>query len=166
MSLRTCIHLAGSLLALSACTPKHADPDEQQPAPAPAPAGPAVDYGPAPPPSYLPRQTLRPGDRDLGRAPVSLTASDGTGLRLVSLTARAVVQEPLAFTELRLVFANPTDRTIEGRFEIDMPQHAAISRFSMKVHGAWQEGAACVTTTWPSPASHRPARCRRRRSVA
>jgi hypothetical protein len=140
MSLRTCIHLAGSLLALSACTPKHADPDEQQPAPAPAPAGPAVDYGPAPPPSYLPRQTLRPGDRDLGRAPVSLTASDGTGLRLVSLTARAVVQEPLAFTELRLVFANPTDRTIEGRFEIDMPQHAAISRFSMKVHGAWQEG--------------------------
>ena len=80
----------------------------------------------------MPRQTLRPGDRDAGRAPVSLTASDGTGLKLVSLRARAVVEEPLAFTELHLVFENP--------FEIDMPPGAAISRFSMKVHGAWQEG--------------------------
>ena len=137
MSLRTCLSVAGSLLALSACTSNPVVVADDQP---PAPLQPAVDYGPAPAPSYLPRQTLRPGDRDLGRAPVSLTASDGTGLTLVSLTARAVVQEPLAFTELRLEFENPTDRTIEGRFEIDMPANAAISRFSMKVHGSWQEG--------------------------
>ncbi|HEY0138493.1 MAG TPA: VIT domain-containing protein, partial [Nannocystis sp.] len=136
MSLRTCSHLAGGLLWV-ACTPTHITEDQQ---PAPSPATPEVDQGPAPAPIFLPRQTLRPGDRDAGRAPVSLTASDGTGLRLVSLKARAVVEEPLAFTELHLVFENPNDRTIEGRFEIDMPPGAAISRFSMKVHGQWQEG--------------------------
>src|SRR5690606_4223782 len=74
------------------------------------------------------------------RAPVSLTASDGTGLRLVSFKARGVVEEPLAFTELHLVFENPNDRQIEGRFEIDMPPNAAISRFAMNIHGHWQEG--------------------------
>ncbi|HGG58053.1 MAG TPA: hypothetical protein ENK31_09690, partial [Nannocystis exedens] len=39
-----------------------------------------------------------------------------------------------------LTFENPSDRQIEGRFEIEMPPHAAISRFAMKVHGNWQEG--------------------------
>ena len=112
-----------------ACTPTHTTDSEQQLPPVSAPV---LDQGPAPAPTFLPRQTLRPGDRDAGRAPVSLTASDGTGLKLVSLRARAVVEEPLAFTELHLVFENPN--------EIDMPPGAAISRFSMKVHGAWQEG--------------------------
>ena len=58
----------------------------------------------------------------------------------MSLKARGVVEEPLAFTELHMVFENPTDRTIEGRFEINMPPEAAISRFAMKIAGAWQEG--------------------------
>ena len=88
----------------------------------------------------LPARPLKETQAAAFAVPMSLTASDGTGLKLVSLKARAVVEEPLAFTELHLVFENPTDRTIEGRFEIDMPVRAAISRFSMKVHGAWQEG--------------------------
>ncbi len=73
-------------------------------------------------------------------APMSLTASDGTGLRLASLTARAVVEGPLAFTELRLSFDNPEDRQLEGRFAITLPPGAALSRFSMKIGGRWQEG--------------------------
>ncbi len=137
MSLRTCSYLVGTAVLAAACTPTHPSDSGQPPPPADKPD---AEYGPAPAPSFIPRQTLRPGDRDAGRAPVSLTASDGTGLRLVSFKARAVVEEPLAFTELHLVFENPTDRTIEGRFEIDMPPSAAISRFSMKVHGAFQEG--------------------------
>ncbi|HEY0135618.1 MAG TPA: VIT and VWA domain-containing protein, partial [Nannocystis sp.] len=88
----------------------------------------------------LPPRPLRASKLATTPAPMSLTASDGTGLRLVSLKARAVVEEPLAFTELHLVFQNPTDRTIEGRFEITMPPHAAISRYAMKIEGAWQEG--------------------------
>ena len=88
----------------------------------------------------LPPRPLRQRSIDGTPSPMSLTASDGTGLKLISLKARAVVEEPLAFTELHLVFENPTDRTIEGRFEINMPPHAAISRYAMKINGQWQEG--------------------------
>jgi hypothetical protein len=72
-------------------------------------------------------------------APLSLTASDGTGLELVSMEARAVVEGPLAFTELHLTFKNPEPRQIEGRFAITLPQKAAISRLAMKLPGGWQE---------------------------
>ena len=72
-------------------------------------------------------------------APFSLTAQDGTGLELVSLTSRAVVEDPLAFTELKMVFRNPEDRQIEGRFEINLPTGAAISRFAMLIGDRWQE---------------------------
>jgi len=82
--------------------------------------------------------TAKVGDDSV--PPLSLTASDGSGLKLVSVKARAVVQEPLAFTELHLVFDNPNDRTIQGRFQIDLPPDAAISRFAMKIRDAWQEG--------------------------
>jgi hypothetical protein len=72
-------------------------------------------------------------------APFSLTAQDGTGLELISLTSRAVVEDPLAFTELKMVFRNPEDRQIEGRFEINLPPGAAISRFAMLIGDRWQE---------------------------
>ncbi|MFT3926171.1 MAG: VIT domain-containing protein [Myxococcales bacterium] len=73
-------------------------------------------------------------------APISLTASDGSGLVLASLSARAVIEEPLAFTELHLVFHNPEARQREGRFAITLPKAAAISRFAMRVGSEWQEG--------------------------
>ncbi len=71
--------------------------------------------------------------------PMQLTASDGTGLALVGLDARAVVDGPLAFTELHLTFANPTDRRIEGRFTITLPPGAATSRLAMRMGDKWQE---------------------------
>lgn len=73
-------------------------------------------------------------------APLSLTATDGSGLELVSMTAQVVVQDPLAFTELHLVFRNAEDRVREGRFRITLPPSAAISRFAMKIDARWQEG--------------------------
>jgi len=73
-------------------------------------------------------------------APLSLTASDGTGLELVSLSARAVIEDPLAFTELHLIFRNPEARVREGRFRITLPEGATVSRFAMLVGSAWQEG--------------------------
>ncbi len=72
--------------------------------------------------------------------PVSLTASDGTGLQLTKLHARAVIRGPIAFTELRLSFQNPRDRVIEGRFRMVLPQGASVSRFAMKQEERWQEG--------------------------
>ena len=74
-----------------------------------------------------------------GAAPFSLTTADGTGLQIKVLAARAVVQGPLAFTQLRLTFHNPQPRVLEGRFTVTMPQGAAISRFAMKIEGQWQE---------------------------
>src|SRR3954449_7776092 len=65
-------------------------------------------------------------------APFKLTASDGTGLVLAKLDARAVVDGPLAFTELRMVFDNPENRILEGRFQITLPSGATVSRFAMK----------------------------------
>jgi len=71
--------------------------------------------------------------------PMSLTTSDGTGLELVKLDARAVVEGPLAFTELHLRFRNPQDRVLEGRFAITLPSTAAISRLAMRTESGWQE---------------------------
>ncbi|HEY0555156.1 MAG TPA: VIT domain-containing protein, partial [Thermoanaerobaculia bacterium] len=73
-------------------------------------------------------------------APLSLTASDGTGLSLVALEANGVLEPPLAFTELHLTFDNPRDRVIEGQFRISLPPGAALSRFAMKSDAGWQEG--------------------------
>lgn len=72
-------------------------------------------------------------------APLGLTASDGTGLHLVALKAQAVLEGPLAFTELHLTFENPEDRVLEGRFQITLPDQAAISRLAMKIDDHWQE---------------------------
>ncbi|MFS8067768.1 MAG: AgmX/PglI C-terminal domain-containing protein, partial [Byssovorax sp.] len=72
--------------------------------------------------------------------PMSLTASDGTGLHLTALTARAVIEGPLSFTEMHLVFDNPEDRTIEGNFSITLPAGASLGRFAMKLGDVWQEG--------------------------
>jgi tetratricopeptide (TPR) repeat protein len=73
-------------------------------------------------------------------APVSLTGSDGSGLELISLSASAVIEDPLAFTELRLVFKNPEPRVREGRFRITLPSGATISRFAMRIGDRFQEG--------------------------
>lgn len=77
---------------------------------------------------------------EAGPPPVSLTASDGTGLQVMSLSAQAVIEDPVAFTELHLVFRNPEARTIEGRFEITLPEGATVSRFAMRNGDVFQEG--------------------------
>jgi hypothetical protein len=84
---------------------------------------------------HYPKQQAAP----VQQVPMSLTTSDGTGLKLVSLGARAVVQGPLAFSELHLRFHNPENRVREGRFSITLPDGAAVSRFAMKIGDRWQE---------------------------
>ncbi|MCW5867355.1 MAG: hypothetical protein KIS61_08810 [Candidatus Eremiobacteraeota bacterium] len=76
---------------------------------------------------------------ELARPPVHLTSSDGVGLRLTQYRAKVAVQGPLAFTELHLKFHNPQDRVLEGRFEITLPEGAALSRLAMKNEKGWQE---------------------------
>src|SRR5262249_19695446 len=71
--------------------------------------------------------------------PWSLTASDGSGLLLTRVDAKAVFEGPLAYTELHLYFHNPEDRRREGTFQITLPSHAAVSRFAMESDGQWME---------------------------
>jgi hypothetical protein len=72
--------------------------------------------------------------------PVSLTASDGSGLRLAELRASAVIEGPLAFTEVHFAFDNAEDRVREGTFHVVLPRGASLGRFAMKIGDAWQEG--------------------------
>src|SRR6185312_3614038 len=69
----------------------------------------------------------------------SLTASDGSGLQLVSVDAKAVIEGPLAFTELHLKFRNPEPRVREGTFSITLPARASVSRFAMVEGGVNKE---------------------------
>ncbi|WP_437275102.1 AgmX/PglI C-terminal domain-containing protein [Sorangium sp. So ce375] len=73
-------------------------------------------------------------------APIRLTAADGTGLRLVALTGRAVIEAPLALAELHLTFENPEDRELEGTFSVTLPRGASLGRLAMKIGDRWQEG--------------------------
>jgi hypothetical protein len=79
-------------------------------------------------------------ERPIDGPPVSLTASDGSGLTLAAMRASAVVEGPLAFTEIKLAFDNPENRVREGTFKIVLPQGASLGRFAMKINDAWQEG--------------------------
>jgi len=72
-------------------------------------------------------------------APWTLTASDGSGLVATRVEAKAVVQGPLAFTELHLYFANVESRIREGTFAITLPSGAAVNRFAMETNGQWME---------------------------
>ncbi|MFO0550094.1 MAG: VIT domain-containing protein [Polyangiaceae bacterium] len=71
--------------------------------------------------------------------PFQLTASDGSGLAIAEVSADVSIQDPVAVTQLKLVFENPEDRVIEGRFTINLPEGAALSRFAMRIDGRMQE---------------------------
>ena len=87
---------------------------------------------------HRPSAGAAPADA-LPAAPATLTASDGTGLRVRALRARGTLTGPLAFTELLFTFENPTDRRLEGRFELALPPGASVSRFAMKAGEDWKE---------------------------
>src|SRR5688572_17338498 len=93
--------------------------------------------GMVPMPAFAVSSTAMPMEQI--QAPWTLTASDGSGLMLTRVDAKAVFQGPLAFTELHLYFHNPEDRVREGQFAITLPPRAAVSRFAMENNGKWME---------------------------
>ncbi|MBX3234005.1 MAG: VWA domain-containing protein, partial [Labilithrix sp.] len=100
----------------------------------------AKDQGPNPEIAPIPLSDSSSKGITNAEVPIRLTASDGTGLKLVALKAEAAVEDPLALTELHLTFENPEPRVLEGTFRITLPQGASLSRFAMKVGETWQEG--------------------------
>lgn len=135
------------VLVLGACTRRSELP--LQPSPAPASPFDAIvrQFPYRNPPSEAKPGTLAqiaavPNSQDpSGRvpAPLALTTTDGAGLEVTRFEARVIVDSMLAFTELRLSFLNPEARVREGRFTLQLPSGAAISRLAMKVDGVWQE---------------------------
>jgi hypothetical protein len=73
----------------------------------------------------VPRGTTR--EASPGAPPIQLTASDGTGLQLVSLEARVAIAGPLALTELTMGFENPEERWLEVRLEDVMRRDPKIA---------------------------------------
>jgi hypothetical protein len=131
------------LIAVVGCTTHgetQPEASEQPPRPEPVEIEPVPTVTPAPAPVQIDAPELRWTEARCDLPPVSLTASDGSGLALTQFAAEAVIHGPLAFTELHLAFHNPEDRQIEGRFSVTLPEDAAISRLAMKIDGRWQEG--------------------------
>ncbi|MBS1118571.1 MAG: hypothetical protein H6Q90_799 [Deltaproteobacteria bacterium] len=123
--------LVVALAVVGCSSPAGQPPADQQPAPAVVVAAPSA-----------PAAILQPRRRAPVREPIaawSLTASDGSGLRLVSVEAKAVTEGPLAFTELHLRFHNPEGHVREGTFAITLPSRAAVSRFAMEEAGRFKE---------------------------
>ena len=136
--LRFALLTCGSMAAVLAAGCQGGAPPKSAPAYVPAPGAPgstdraASDLPALPSPANV--------SFALAQSPLALTASDGTGLRLAELHAEAIIDGPLAFTELRLTFENPLDRILEGTFRITLPQGASLGRFAMKINEEWQEG--------------------------
>ena len=132
------------LLASTACGSSEADPGVSLTPGTPGVRRPVVSAPPlAPSGKVTPVTTLfvaasQPPVREVA-APWSLTASDGSGLMLTRVDAKAVVEGPLAFTELHLYFHNPEQRIREGTFAITLPSGAAVSRFAMETNGQFLE---------------------------
>lgn len=135
----TVVHVA--LLASLGCQAGVPSPGSNGATPA-LTAAPVTSARPARTPGVTPmRMRALVTERRAGDVapPFTLTASDGSGLLVTRIDARAVVEGPLAYTELHLYFHNPEARTREGTFAITLPPGAAVSRFAMEVNGALQE---------------------------
>ena len=71
---------------------------------------------------------------------VTISGPDGQELILEKLYMQVVVEGPLSLTEMSMVFHNPQNRMIEGKFKIALPEGATVSRFSKEVNGKMMEG--------------------------
>jgi hypothetical protein len=121
---------ASALVVLAACSA--VGPLSEGFVPTPEPAGDAPIVGGK---GFIaPRAQALP-------SPLSLTASDGSGLELVSMNVEAEVDDPIARTRMELRFDNPKNEVIEGKLQLSLPPGASIVHFAMMVGGRWQDAA-------------------------
>ena len=85
------------------------------------------------------------GETKLAVCPVSLSNPDGQELEIERYDLRAAVHGPLALVEMEMVFRNPLDRQMEGRFLYLLPPNATVSRFAKEVEGTLMEGEVVET---------------------
>ena len=124
------------LLALAACANEQTVPlaaPVEQPAPGVARMLPVVPIRW----ESVPDVPEEAGAREAG-APVSLTASDGEGLQIQALGATAVIEDPLAFTEIHFVFKNPAPAHDRGALR----DHPPAERHDQPLRHAAELGLA------------------------
>ena len=71
--------------------------------------------------------------------PIRMVARNGADMPLVSLDLRGSVEDPLAFTQLTMVFENREPRPLDGTLELKLPPAASITRFAAQIEGEWRE---------------------------
>ena len=67
-------------------------------------------------------------------SPLSMKGPDGQGLDLRMMEMKVALHGPLSLTEMDMVFFNPRDRQVEGKFTCTLPTGATISRFAKEVY--------------------------------
>jgi hypothetical protein len=71
-------------------------------------------------------------------------------MRLSKLEVGAVVEDPIAFTELRMVFENPEPKALKGELEIELPPGAQVTRFATKEKKGWREAEVVERSAPPA----------------
>ena len=75
-----------------------------------------------------------------GDSPISMAGPDGQGLHLEKMDMKIALHGSLSLTEMEMVFRNPKNRQVEGKFNCTLPTGATISRFAKEVNGKLMEG--------------------------
>lgn len=73
-------------------------------------------------------------------APVSLQSTDGQALIFRRLATKVALYGPFALVQNELLFENPGNRVLEGRFSFALPAGSIPNRFAMEIQGKWMEG--------------------------
>jgi len=106
------------------------------PAVRPAPTPAARTEGPPPAPVGL--TEALPGI-DHPTAPISLTATDGTPLRITALKSTATIDDPLASTEMHLSVENGSAASTEPRLLMSLPRSSRVRRVAIRQGQHWTE---------------------------
>ena len=75
-----------------------------------------------------------------GDSPISMAGPDGQGFHLEKMNMKIALHGSLSLTEMEMVFRNPKDRQVEGKFNCTLPTGATISRFAKEVGDKLMEG--------------------------
>lgn len=85
-----------------------------------------------------------PAPRD--ERPIRLVGRDGTDLPLVGLSLSAIVEDPLALTEMRLDFENGEPGPVDAELLVTLPADARVTRFAAFIEGSWREAEVVERT--------------------
>lgn len=120
-------------LSAKTAPPKAETPKPKAP-PAPAPAS-TEDFW-----TIEPLSPIEPVNAWRPEWPISVQASNGYYINLLSLKVSTVIAEPLAYTEIHIKFQSVSSEVLEGIFRMTVPEGALVSRWAMRLGDGWQEG--------------------------